>query len=243
MTTQDGIAMVAGVGSGLGGAVARRFAAAGQPTALVARNRERLEDLARDIEANGGVAIVCPADVRDEAQVQSVFEKLEGEHGPVEAVIYNAGAQHRQDLLEIEPSMFEKVWRLACYGGFLVGQAAAKRMMARGYGSVIFSGATASLRGGAEFTAFAAAKAGLRSVAQSMARSCGPHGVHVAHVVIDGVIDSPRIHARFPDLKNRLPVDGMLSTDAIADVYYSLHCQHRSAWTFEVDLRPWSEQF
>jgi len=139
--------------------------------------------------------------------------------------------------------MFEKVWRLGCYAGFLVGREAARHMVPRGQGSIIFTGATASLRGAAQFAAFAAAKGGVRQVAQAMARELGPQGIHVASVIIDGMIDSPRVRERFPERAAQLPRDGMLKPDDIAETYWQLHQQPRDAWTFEVDLRPWAERF
>ena len=236
------LALVAGVGDGLGGAAARRFAKAGYTAVLVARKEERLQRIAREIAADGGKAVVKPTDLRFEDRIEALFDDV-AQLGSLEVVVFNAGAQHRQPFLEIEPVMFEKVWRLGCYAGFAVGRAAARQMAARGRGTIIFTGATSAIRGGAEFTAFAAAKAGLRSVAQSMARSLGPLGIHVCHVVVDGVIDMPAIHERFPHLLEDLPDGGMLEPDAIAETYYALHCQDRSAWSLEIDVRPWCEKF
>lgn len=239
---QGPVAVIAGVGDGLGQAVARRFAKAGLNTVLVARKRERLERIADKIRRAGGTAVVEPTDLRDNQAVQDLFTRA-ATLGPVEVAVFNAGAQHRQNLLDVDPDMFEKVWRLGCLAGFVVGREAASHMVPNGRGTILFTGATASIRGGADFVTFAAAKAGLRSVAQSMARSLGPKGVHVAHIVIDGVIDMPAIHERFPDLAASASEDGLLSCDAIAETYYAVHAQHRSAWTFEVDIRPWSEAF
>ena len=236
------IALVAGVGDGLGKAVACRFARAGHLAVLVARKEEKLERIAAEISAEGGAALVRAADLRDDDRIQAVFDDV-AELGRLDVVVFNAGAQHRQPFLEIDPVMFEKVWRLGCRAGFVVGQAAAKQMVEHGRGTIIFTGATSATRGGAEFTAFAAAKAGLRSIVQSMARSLGPRGIHVCHVVVDGVIDMPAIHERFPELVANLPEGGMLDTDAIADTYYALHRQDRSAWSLEVDVRPWCESF
>lgn len=236
------LALVAGVGDGLGKAAARRFAKAGHTAVLVARKEEKLRRIAGEIEAEGGKAVVKPADLRHGDQIEAVFEET-ASLGRLDAVVFNAGAQHRQPFLEIEPAMFEKVWRLGCYAGFAVGRAAARQMVEHGKGTIIFTGATSAIRGGAEFTAFAAAKAGLRSVAQSMARSLGPRGIHVCHVIVDGVIDMPAIHERFPELIASLPEGGMLEPDAIAETYYALHCQDRSAWALEVDVRPWCERF
>lgn len=236
------VALVAGVGDGLGKAVARRFARAGHLVVLVARKEEKLQRIAGEIAAEGGEAVAAPADLRSEDRIRALFDETAA-LGRLDVVVFNAGAQHRQPFLEIEPAMFEKVWRLGCRAGFVVGQAAAERMAGQGRGTIIFTGATSATRGGAEFTAFAAAKAGLRSVAQSMARSLGPRGIHVCHVVVDGVIDMPAIHERFPELVAGLPEGGMLDTDAIAETYYALHCQDRSAWTLELDVRPWCEKF
>ena len=236
------LALVAGVGDGLGKAVARRFARAGHRVVLVARKEEKLQRIAGEIAAEGGDAVAKPADLRFEDQIRTLFDDAAA-LGRLDVVVFNAGAQHRQPFLEIEPDMFEKVWRLGCRAGFVVGQAAAKRMVEHGRGTILFTGATSATRGGAEFAAFAAAKAGLRSIAQSMARSLGPRGIHVCHVVVDGVIDMPAIHERFPDLVANLPEGGMLDTDAIAETYYALHCQDRSAWTLEIDVRPWCERF
>ncbi len=239
-----GVALVAGVGGGLGFGICRRFAAAGYDVAMVSRKQERLEPLAERINRDGnGRALVCPADVRDEATVEALFDQVESAHGPIAAAVFNTGAQYRQNFLDIPADLFEKVWRLGCYAGFLVGRAAARRMVPRGEGSILFTGATASIRGAAEFAGFAASKSGLRAMAQSMAREFGPQGIHVAHVVVDGLIDSPVIRERFADVIAALPEDGALSPEAIGQAYVDLHHQNRSAWSFEIDLRPWSEKF
>ncbi len=239
-----GIVLVAGVGGGLGFGICRRFAAAGYDVAMVSRKQERLEPLAERInEDGGGRAHVCPADIRDEAAVEDLFDRVEAAHGPIAAAVFNTGAQYRQAFLDIPADLFEKVWRLGCYAGFLVGRAAARRMLPRGAGSILFTGATASIRGAEEFAAFAASKAGLRTMAQSMAREFGPKGIHVAHVVVDGLIDTPVIRERFAAQIASLPADGALSPEAIGQAYVDLHHQHRSAWSFEIDLRPWSEKF
>lgn len=237
------VALIAGAGEGLGTAIARACASAGFATVLVARSQERLDRVAAAINDEGGIARAKTADLRDEAAVVGLFDQIEAELGIPEFVVYNAGAQYRQSILDTRADMFEKVWRLSCFAGFLVGREAARRMTPRGSGTVIFTGATASIRGGPNFAAFAAAKFGLRALAQSMARELGPQGLHVAHVVIDGAIDMPRIHKLFPDLAARTPEDGMLHPDDIAQSYLALHRQPRSAWTFELDLRPWAEKF
>jgi len=224
------IAVVVGVGEGLGYALGKRFAAAGFKVALAARNAERVERLAEAIIEGGGQALALPTDARDEREVMELFDALENQHGPVQVTVFNAGAMYRSPIAEMPSDMFEEVWRAGCYAGFLVGREAARRMAPRANGTILFTGATASLRGGAQFAAFAAAKHGLRAVAQSMARELGPKGIHVAHVVIDG-----RIDAQSEDVG--------LAPDAIAETYYRLHTQSRSAWTFEADLRPWGEKF
>jgi NAD(P)-dependent dehydrogenase (short-subunit alcohol dehydrogenase family) len=182
------------------------------------------------------------ADLREEAEVIRLFDRVE-KRGPVEVAIFNPGANFRAPIAETPADMFEKVWRLSCYAGFLFGREAAKRMLARGKGTILFTGATASLRGASQFAAFAAAKGGLRQVAQSMARELGPKNIHVAHVVIDGMIDNRRTRERMAERVKDLPVDGMLAAEAIAETFWQIHSQPRSAWSFETDLRPWAEKF
>lgn len=240
---KKGIAVVSGVGEGLGFALGRRFAKAGYNVALSARNTERLERLASDIGKAGGKAFAAPCDAREEQAIVALFDKLESDHGPVEVAVFNAGSNYRNSILETPADMFEKIWRLGCHAGFLFGREAARRMTPRGAGTILFTGATASIRGASHFAAFAAAKNGLRAVAQSMARELGPKGIHVAHVVIDGMIDTAAVRARFPDRVKDLGPDAMLGTDAIAELYYQIHAQPRSAWTFEADLRPAGEKF
>lgn len=237
------VAVIAGVGEGLGYALGRRFAQAGFKVALAARSAERLARLAAEIQKGGGQAVAVPTDVREEQAVIALFEALESGHGPVEVAVFNAGANFRAPIQDTPAEMFEKTWRLGCYAGFLFGREAARRMAPRGRGSILFTGATASIRGGANFSAFAAAKNGLRAVAQSMARELGPKGIHVGHVVIDGMIDTAAVRSRFPERVKDLGADAMLGTEAIAELYYQMHAQPRSAWTFEADLRPWAEKF
>jgi len=237
------VAVIAGVGDGLGFAVARRFAQAGFNVALAARTADRLARLAGEIRNAGHRAFPVPTDVREEQEVMALFDALESEHGPVEVAVFNAGANFRASIHDTPADMFEKIWRLGCFAGFLFGREAARRMAPRGQGTILFTGATASLRGSAHFAAFAAAKSGLRAVAQSMARELGPKGIHVAHVVIDGMIDSAATRARFPERVQDLGADAMLDTGAIAELYFQIHAQPRSAWTFEADLRPYGEKF
>ena len=243
MTKNSRIALIAGVGDGLGGAIARRFAHGGYATVLVARSAERLARIASDIEASGGRGVAYVADLREESAVTKLFEDVEKELGPISLAVFNAGANYRASILDTPADMFEKVWRLSCYAGFLVGREAARHMAPRGHGSLIFTGATASLRGSSQFAAFAAAKGALRQLAQSMARELGPQGIHVASVIIDGVIDSAIMHERFPERMSQLPTAGALKPEHIAEAYWQLHNQARDAWTFEMDLRPWAEKF
>jgi NAD(P)-dependent dehydrogenase (short-subunit alcohol dehydrogenase family) len=243
MTHPLQVALIAGVGEGLGAAVARRFAHAGFQTVLVARSMERLEGIASDIEARGGKGIAYGADVREEQAVSKLFDDVEAQIGPVSVAVFNAGANFRASILDTPAEMFEQVWRLGCYAGFLVGREAARHMVPRGRGTIIFTGASASLRGGAQFAAFAAAKGGLRQIAQSMARELGPQGIHVASVIIDGMIDTARVRERFPERVAQVGDQGLLKPDDIAEVYFQLHAQARTAWSFEIDLRPSSEKF
>ena len=218
------VALIGGAGEGLGAALGRRFAKGGLEVVLSSRTQGE------------------KADLREEAQVIELFDRVE-KRGPVEVAIFNAGANFRASILETPADMFEKVWRLGCYAGFLFAREAARRMTPRGRGTILFTGATASVRGSAQFAAFAAAKGGLRQVAQSMARELGPKNIHVAHVVIDGVIDNRRSRERMAERVTSLPDDSLLATDAIAELFWQLHVQARSAWTFEADLRPWAEKF
>ena len=217
------IALIGGAGEGLGAALGRRFSNTHE---VVLSSRTKGER----------------ADLREESQVIELFDRVE-KRGPIEVAIFNAGANFRASIVDTPAEMFEKVWRLGCYAGFLFGREAARRMLPRGKGTILFTGATASVRGSAQFAAFAAAKGGLRQVAQSMARELGPKNIHVAHVVIDGVIDNRRTRERMAHRVKDLPADGMLATDAIAELFWQLHAQPRSAWTFEADVRPWAEKF
>ena len=237
------VAVIAGAGEGLGFALGKRFARAGYNVALAARSADRLARLAGEIVKAGHKAFAAPTDLREEQEVMALFDALESEHGAVEVAVFNAGANFRASIHETPADMFEKVWRLGCYAGFLFGREAARRMASRGKGTILFTGATASVRGSSHFAAFAAAKNGLRAVAQSMARELGPKNIHVAHVVIDGMIDTAAVRQRFAERVKELGPDAMLATDAIAELYYQIHAQPRTAWTFEADLRPWAERF
>jgi NAD(P)-dependent dehydrogenase (short-subunit alcohol dehydrogenase family) len=231
----EGSVLIAGVGPGLGIALATRFARAGYRVAMLARSRERLTALAAQAPDR---LVAMPCDATDPAQVSATFDETELRLGPLVCAIFNAGAYRPGSILDIAPSDFEHCWRVGAFSGFLIGQAAARRMVTRGTGTILFTGATASLRGGANFANLASPKFALRAVAQSMARELGPRGIHVAHVIIDGQIGG----AAAGEDRARAP-DSRLAPDAIAEVYLDLHRQHRSAWSQEIDLRPWVERF
>jgi NAD(P)-dependent dehydrogenase (short-subunit alcohol dehydrogenase family) len=239
-------AIVAGVGSeqGLGAALARRFAREGYRVIVAGRTEAKLTQAVRTITDVGGAAEPCKADVTVEADVVALFDRAEaGSPDGLDLVVFNAGNNAPHDFRTMPADFFEQTWRVATLGGFLVGREAARRLAPRGSGTIIFTGATASLRGRPPFVAFASAKAGLRSLAQSMAREFGPLGIHVGHVVIDGGIDGERLNTAAPQLKIERGADGLLNIDAIADAYWNLHRQHSSAWTHELDLRPFKEPF
>ena len=241
----DGAALIFGAGDATGGAIARAFAAEGL-TACVNRratNVDKLEALAASIRQQGYQARAFPGDAREENEVVAMVETIEREIGPIEVAVFNIGANVNFPITEMTSRVYRKVWEMACFGGFLMGREAAKAMITRGRGTIIFTGATASLRGGSGFAAFAGAKAGLRMLAQSMARELGPKNIHVAHSIIDGPIDTDFIATRVPDIDGMRARDAVLSPDAIAESYVMLHNQHRSAWTHELDLRPWTESF
>jgi NAD(P)-dependent dehydrogenase (short-subunit alcohol dehydrogenase family) len=241
MTDGPAVALVAGAGDGLGGAIARRFARGGYHVCVVRRNAEKLEALRKQIEAAGGRVTAFGVDARKEEEVIDLFETIERDVGPIEVAVHNIGANVSFPIRETTVRKYTKVWEMGCLSGFLVGREAARRMGKRGRGTILFTGATASVRGRARLAAFAGAKHALRALAQSMARELGPEGIHVAHVVIDGPIDMPWIRDNFPDLVKQRPPDGLLAPDDIAETYFALHQQPRSAWTFEIDLRPWVE--
>ena len=228
------VAVVVGAGPGLGSALARRFAVAGMAVAVA---RRRIDELAGLAEETGGRAYACDATDRD--SVEALFDSVDHDLGTPALVAYNAGAYQRGGILEISAEDFERCWRIGCLGGFHVGQAAARRMVPAGQGTILFTGATASLRGSAGFMNLAMPKFGLRAVAQSMARELGPLGVHVAHVIIDGQIAGERPGYR-PEERG---ADAVLAPPAIAEAYWQLHAQPRSAWTHELDLRPSVEKF
>jgi NAD(P)-dependent dehydrogenase (short-subunit alcohol dehydrogenase family) len=235
------VALVVGAGDATGGAVARRFARAGYVACVTRRSADKLEPLVRSIRDSGGEAHGFASDARKEDEVTALVEDIENRIGPIEVFVFNVGANVPCGILEETPRKYFKIWEMACFGGFLTSQAVARRMVARGQGTIIFTGATASLRGAANFAAFAGAKHAVRALAQSMARELGPRGIHVAHTVIDGAIDTAFIRDSFPAKYAQKSQDGILSPEHIAEAYWYLHGQPRDAWTFELDLRPWME--
>jgi NAD(P)-dependent dehydrogenase (short-subunit alcohol dehydrogenase family) len=236
-------ALVIGAGDATGGAIARRFARGGYIACVSRRSTDKLEPLVQRIRADGGQAHGFGSDARKEVEVAALFQRIEAEIAPIEVVVFNIGANVRFGITETTERVYRKVWEMAALAGFLVGREAARAMLPRKRGTILFTGATASLRGAAGFCAFAGAKHALRALAQSMARELGPQGIHVAHVVIDGAIDTAFIAENFPDRYAMKSRDGILDPEAIAESYWQLHQQHRSAWTHELDLRPWMEHF
>ena len=241
-------AIVVGVGAeqGLGAAVARRFAAGGHHVFVAGRTPDRIEQVVQTIRGAGGSAEPVITDTTSEEDVLRLFElafEARTDLDLPDVVIYNAGNNRRLDFRELSAAQFEEYWRVCCFGGFLVGREAARRLVPLGRGTVLFTGASASLRGRPGFAHFAAAKAGLRMISQSMAREYGPLGIHVAHIVIDGGILGERLVSRNPQILEQRGEDGLLEIDAIAETYWHLHCQPRSAWAQEIDLRPYKEPF
>ncbi|HEU5296498.1 MAG TPA: SDR family oxidoreductase [Burkholderiaceae bacterium] len=236
-------ALVIGAGDATGGAIARRFAREGFIACVTRRNAEQLQPLVQRIETEGGQAHGFGSDARDEAQMSELVAKIEREIAPIEVAVFNVGANVRFTVTETTERVYRKVWEMGALAGFLMGREVAKAMLPRGRGTIVFTGASASMRGSAGFAAFAGAKHALRALAQSMARELGPQGIHVAHVVIDGAIDTAFIRENFPERYAMKAQDGILDPDAIAENYWLLHQQHRSAWTHELDLRPWIETF
>jgi len=241
---RPGSVLILGVGApqGLGAATARVFAAAGHPVVIAGRNEEKLRLAAESIAAVGPAPRVEVGDVTNATDVTRFAAAAEA-LAPLHVAVHNAGGNKPMPFLKVTQEVFEEHWRAHALGGFLLAQAVVPNMVRRKTGTLIFTGATGSLRGAANFSAFSAAKAALRMVAQSLAREFGQRGIHVAHVVIDGVIEGERALTNIPGIKERLGADGMLHPDKIAEIYLFLHRQHRSAWTHELDVRPWAEKF
>ena len=243
MSEQQKVVLVIGAGDATGGEIAKRFAREGYIACVTRRQADKLQPLLEEIQAAGGRAYGFGSDARKEEEVAALVETIERDIGPIEAFVFNIGANVPCSILEETPRKYFKIWEMACFAGFLTAQAVARRMVQRERGTLLFTGATAGTRGAAGFAAFAGAKHGLRALAQSMARELGPRNIHVAHVVVDGAIDTAFIRDSFPERYALKDQDGILDPAHIADSYWFLHAQPRDAWTFELDLRPWMERW
>ena len=237
------VALVIGAGDSTGGAIARRFAAGGYTACVTRREADKLTPLIQAIEQAGGQAHGFGSDARKEEEVIALVEQIERDIGAIEVLVFNIGANVPCSILKETARKYFKIWEMACFGGFLNGREVARRMVKRQRGTILFTGATAGLRGSANFAAFAGAKHALRALAQSMARELGPQNIHVAHIVVDGAIDTEFIRTQFPERYALKDQDGILNPDHIAQNYWHLHTQPRDAWTFELDLRPFMERW
>ena len=242
MTDKKAI-LVIGAGDATGGAIARRFAREGYIACVTRRSADKLVPLVDEIKAAGGEAHGFGSDARKEEEMVALVQQIERDIAPIEVAVFNIGANVRFSITETTARVYQKVWEMACFSGFLMGRETAKVMLPRQRGTIIFTGATASLRGREGFCAFAGAKHALRALAQSMARELGPKGIHVAHPVIDGAIDTEFIRSNFPDRYALKEQGGIVNPDSIAEAYWQIHRQPRDAWTHEMDLRPWMETF
>jgi len=247
MTPRNATAAVIGAGDYIGSAIAKKFASEGYTVFAGRRTADKLAQLKTDIESGGGHCEARALDARKEEDVTAFLNEADA-HAPLEVCVFNPGANVNFPILETTERVFRKVWEMACYGGFLTGREAARLMLARGRGTILFTGATASLRGGKGYAAFASAKFGLRAVAQSMARELGPQNVHVAHLIIDAGVDTAfvkdRIRARGGEAAvAAIEPDQLMNPESIADAYWYLHTQKRDAWTFELDVRPYKENW
>ena len=233
--------LVIGAGDATGGAIAKRFAREGYIACVTRRQAEKLAPLVDEIRAEGGEAHGFGSDARKEEEMVALVEQIERDIAPIEVAVFNIGANVRFGITETTARVYFKVWEMACFGGFLMGRETAKAMLPRGRGTIIFTGATASLRGRDGYAAFSTAKQGLRALAQSRGRELWPKGIHVAHPVIDGAIDTEFIRTTFPERYALKEQGGILIPEAIADDYWQIHMQPRNAWTHETELRPWME--
>ena len=237
------VVLVVGAGDATGGAIAKRFAREGLVACVTRRSADKLQPLVDTINASGGEAHGFACDARKEEEVVALIEQIETQIGPIETLVFNIGANVPCSILEETARKYFKIWEMACFSGFLNAREVARRMVTRQRGSILFTGATAGLRGASGFAAFAGAKHGIRALAQSMARELGPMNIHVAHVVVDGAIDTDFIRQSFPEKYALKEQDGILDPEHIAENYWYLHTQPRDAWTFELDLRPWNERW
>ncbi|MVT54233.1 SDR family NAD(P)-dependent oxidoreductase [Bradyrhizobium yuanmingense] len=247
MTKSSGVALLVGAGDAIGAAVARRFAQGGYKVCIARREAAKSQALVDELGAARHDVRAYSVDARKEEEVQKLFADVERDVGPIEVCLFNAGSNVNKPLLETTEKLFFKAWELACYAGFLVGREAAKHMSTRGRGTMLFTGATASVRGGKGFAAFSAAKFGLRAVAQAMARELGPKNIHVVHLLIDAGVDSEAIHQRMKAASgisaSEIPPDSLTKTASIAEAYWFAHRQSRDGWTHELDLRPSVEKW
>ncbi|ATZ64122.1 SDR family oxidoreductase [Acinetobacter bereziniae] len=237
------VALVIGAGDATGGAIAKRFARGGYISCMTRRNAEKLQPLIDEIEGAGGRAYGFASDARKEEQVIQLIEDIENNIGQIEVLVFNIGANVPCSILEETARKYFKIWEMACFAAFLTGREVAKRMVTRQQGTIIFTGATAGLRGAVYFSAFAGAKHALRALAQSMARELGPQNIHVAHVVVDGAIDTDFIKNSFPHIYEKKDQDSILNPEHIAENYWHIAQQPRDSWTHELDLRPWIEKW
>lgn len=237
--SESKVAVVLGVGPGLGAAIVRRFAREGFTLGLMARSEEKLTQIQTELEKGGGTALSIPADATDPASVSSAFAQVRQKLGTPDVFVYNTGAFQMGGILEITPKQFESNWKANCFGAFLGVQQVLPGMVERGRGTILFTGATAATKGSARFAGLAVGKFGLRALAQSLAREFGPQGIHVAHIIIDGMIDTPRVRGMAPDREQHT----LVSPEAIAETYWQVYLQDPTAWTLELDLRPAVEKF
>ncbi len=242
MAQGSGVVLLVGAGDAIGAAVARRFASGGFKVCIARREAAKSLALIDELKATGADVRAFSVDARSEEQVKKLFAEVEETVGPIEVCLFNAGSNVNKPLLETTEKLFFKAWELACFAGFLVGREAASHMLKRGRGTMLFTGATASVRGGKGFAAFSAAKFGLRAVAQAMARELGPKNIHVVHLLIDAGVDSEEIHRRYKAQRgidvSDIPPDSLTKTSSIAEAYWFVHHQSRDGWTHELDLRP-----
>lgn len=237
------VALVVGAGDAIGSAIAKAFAEKGYTVCLARRSLEPVESYAASLRDQGFDAHGFALDARSEEAVESLFAHIEDHIGPLEVVVFNIGANVPMSIFDTSARKFHKIWEMACFAGFLVGREAARKMASRKRGTILFTGATASIRGGAIFSAFASAKHGLRALAQSMARELGPRNIHVAHVIIDAAVETDWIRKNHPEYEKLRAKDGIVQPDDLAKNYVMLHEQPRNAWTFELDIRPWVEKW
>jgi len=247
MQPRNATVAVIGVGDYIGGAIARKFAREGFTVFAGRRNGDKLTQLSEEVKAQGGKLIGRSLDARKEDAINAFLQEAES-HAPLEVCIFNVGANVNFPLIETTERVFRKVWEMACYGGFLTAREAARLMTPRQRGCIFFTGATASLRGGVGYAAFASAKFGLRAVAQSAARELGPKNIHVAHLVIDSGVDTAWVRDRIKEHEGEVALENLdpgrlMKPASVAEAYWQLYLQPRDAWTFEQEIRPFGEKW